>query len=99
MHDALTIAYVAYPDMFKCVRYRVDVELRGEHTSGETVMDVFGYRKCDDSWGFDGKNCRVALELDVPRFWDLFLDCVERCDEVSPLNKEPLVSFGQYVGL
>ena len=87
LHDALTLAYVAHPGMFKCVRHRVDVELRGEHTSGETVVDVFGYTKCDNSWGCDGRNCRVALELDVPRFWDLFLDCVERCDGISPLNK------------
>ncbi|KAH9947167.1 Inosine/uridine-preferring nucleoside hydrolase domain-containing protein [Amylocystis lapponica] len=86
LHDALTIAYVSQPDMFACKRYRVDVELTGTHTSGETVVDVWNYLKCDDTWGRSGKNCLVAESLDVPWFFDMFLQCVERCDGVSPLN-------------
>ncbi|KAI0000048.1 Inosine/uridine-preferring nucleoside hydrolase domain-containing protein [Russula vinacea] len=73
LHDALTIAYV-------------DVELTGAHTSGQTVADVWGYLKADDTWGRTGKNCEVATDLDVAAFFELFLDCVSRCDEVSPLN-------------
>lgn len=65
LHDALTIAYVARPDLFTCRRYRVDVELSGAHTAGETVVDIWNYRQCDDSWGRDGKNCMVAEKLDV----------------------------------
>lgn len=65
LHDALTIAYLAREDLFRCKRYRVDVELSGTHTSGETVVDVWNYRKCDDSWGRDGRNCLVAESLDV----------------------------------
>ena len=65
LHDALTIAYVARPELFTCRRYRVDIELSGTHTAGETVVDVWNYRKCDDSWGPDGKNCMVAEKLDV----------------------------------
>ncbi|KAA1466639.1 Inosine/uridine-preferring nucleoside hydrolase [Dentipellis sp. KUC8613] len=87
IHDALTVAYVSDPTLFTGKRYRVDVELHGAHTAGETVADVWGYRACDDSWGATGKNCFVALELDVPRFMNLFLDCVEECDKVSPLNE------------
>ncbi|KZT24584.1 nucleoside hydrolase [Neolentinus lepideus HHB14362 ss-1] len=86
LHDALTIAYVCQPDMFSCKRYRVDIELSGAHTSGETVVDIWGYRSCDDSWGAYGKNCLVAQSLEVDRFFTLFLDCVDRCDAVSPLN-------------
>ncbi|KZT05645.1 nucleoside hydrolase [Laetiporus sulphureus 93-53] len=87
LHDALTIAYVAQPDLFTCKRYRVDVELSGMHTAGETVVDIWNYRACDETWGRSGKNCLVAEKLDVPRFFDLFLDCVARCDAVSPLNQ------------
>ena len=108
LHDALTIAYVSDPEIFKCKRYRVDVELSGTHTAGETVVDIWNYRKCDDSWGRDGKNCMVAESLNVSRreaqffatvtladfralkvesFFKLFLDCVARCDTVSPLNQ------------
>lgn len=65
LHDALTVAYVARPDLFSLQRYRVDVELNGTHTSGETVVDVWDYRRCDDSWGSTGKNCLVAKSVDV----------------------------------
>lgn len=65
LHDALTIAYVSDPDMFQCKRYRVDVELSGAHTAGETVVDIWNYRNCGDSWGRDGKNCMVAESLNV----------------------------------
>ncbi|KAI0053783.1 nucleoside hydrolase [Auriscalpium vulgare] len=86
LHDALTIAYVSRPDLFSCTRYRVDIELEGKHTTGETVADVWGYQETDDTWGVTGKNCDVALGLDVPAFFEFFLECVAKCDAVSPLN-------------
>ncbi|KAF9226893.1 uridine nucleosidase [Gyrodon lividus] len=86
LHDALTIAYVSNPGLFKSKRYRVDVELHGQHTTGETVVDTWDYRKCDDTWGPTGKNCLVLESLEVDKFFDMFLDCVNRCDQVSPLN-------------
>lgn len=86
LHDALTIAYVCRPELFSSKRYRVNVELSGAHTSGETVVDVWGYHSTDNSWGATGKNCLVTESLDVNGFFALFLDCVRRCDEVSPLN-------------
>ncbi|KAH7922963.1 nucleoside hydrolase [Leucogyrophana mollusca] len=86
LHDALTVAYVSQPELFKSQRYRVDVELHGAHTAGETVVDVWHYRSCDDSWGVDGKNCLVAEVVEVDRFFDVLLGCVAQCDKVSPLN-------------
>lgn len=65
IHDALTIAYVSQPELFTGRRYRVDVELNGAHTTGETVADVWEYLKVDDTWGRTGKNCEVATDLDV----------------------------------
>ena len=65
LHDALTVAYVSRPDLFKCQRYRVDIELAGTHTTGETVVDIWDYRSCDDTWGPTGKNCMVAESLNV----------------------------------
>jgi len=67
LHDALTIAYVSRPDLFKSVRHRVDVELTGTHSLGETVVDVWNYRSCDETWGPEGKNCLVAQSVDVNR--------------------------------
>ncbi|KAG1735708.1 Inosine/uridine-preferring nucleoside hydrolase domain-containing protein [Suillus paluster] len=87
LHDALTIAYVSHPELFQVQRYRVDVELHGKHTAGETVIDIWNYRICDDSWGSTGKNCLVVQGgSGVAQFFELLLDCVSRCDGVSPLN-------------
>jgi uridine nucleosidase len=69
LHDALTIAYVARSELFTTQRRRVDVELHGKHTSGETVVDVWQHRTCDDSWGVNGKNCNVARSVDVSLFY------------------------------
>ena len=65
LHDALTIAYVSQPELFTIRRYRVDVELSGTHSIGQTVADVWGYQKVTDTWGRTGKNCEVAMDLDV----------------------------------
>ncbi|KAJ7437821.1 Inosine/uridine-preferring nucleoside hydrolase domain-containing protein [Mycena galericulata] len=87
LHDALTVAYVAQRELFQATRYRVDVELTGTHTSGETVVDVWNYQACDgNTWGPGGKNCIVTQSVDVAGFFTLFHDCVLRCDQLSPLN-------------
>ncbi|KAG1763147.1 Inosine/uridine-preferring nucleoside hydrolase domain-containing protein [Suillus occidentalis] len=86
LHDALAIAYVSHPELFGAQRFRVDVELHGKHTAGETVVDVWNYRQCDDSWGSNGKNCVVAQSVQVDQFFELLLNCVSRCDAISPLN-------------
>lgn len=90
LHDPLTIAYLSRPDIFKTTRYRVDVELTGTYTTGETVVDVWNYLDLveDDNWGVNGKNCLVAQSVDVAAFFDTFLACVEKCDKVSPLNQQ-----------
>jgi uridine nucleosidase len=65
LHDALTIAWVAHPELFESTRHRVDVELTGTHTMGETVVDVWRYRLCDDTWGRNGRNCIVVDSMNV----------------------------------
>ena len=68
LHDALTIAYIAHPEFFACRRYRVDVELSGTHSLGQTVVDIWKYNGVtEDCWGLEGKNCLVAESLDVRR--------------------------------
>jgi uridine nucleosidase len=102
LHDALTVGYVSNPELFNTARYRVDVELNGTHCMGETVVDIWQYRDCDHSWGPNGRNCLVVQALkvrsqygrlwpytykyQVDAFFSLFLECVSRCDAVSPLN-------------
>lgn len=65
LHDALTVAYLSRPDLFKIERHRVDIELTGTHTMGETVVDIWSYIPCDDTWGRNGKNCNVMKSVDV----------------------------------
>ncbi|CAE6522760.1 unnamed protein product [Rhizoctonia solani] len=86
IHDACCLAYLHDPSWFRSKRYRVDVELAGSHTAGETIVDVWGYAPTDDSWGPTGKNCIVTESMDVQLFFQLFFDCIEECDRVSPLN-------------
>ncbi|EJU06573.1 uridine nucleosidase [Dacryopinax primogenitus] len=86
MHDAVAVTYAAHPELFEATRYRVDVELAGTWTAGETVVDLWDYRGCDESWGAGGKNVLVTEKLDVPKFIDLFLECVDKADYASPLN-------------
>ncbi|KAF9651769.1 uridine nucleosidase [Thelephora ganbajun] len=88
LHDALTIAYIAHPEFFTRRRYRVDVELSGIHSLGQTVVDIWNYSGAtEDRWGAEGKNCLVAESLDVPKFFQFFLECIDYCDTKSPLNR------------
>lgn len=75
VHDALCMAFVAHPEMFKGTRHRVDVELAGQYTAGTTSVDLWGYRNAGltamhnpssrASWGREGKNVWVCEQVDV----------------------------------
>ncbi|KAK7040979.1 IU-nuc-hydro domain-containing protein [Favolaschia claudopus] len=87
LHDAMTVAYIAVPELFKGTRYRVDIELIGTHALGETVVDVWNHQVCGETgWGPGKKNCIGIQSVDVSGFFKFFHDCVLRCDQVSPLN-------------
>ncbi|KAG8956619.1 Uridine nucleosidase 1 [Tulasnella sp. 424] len=81
LHDVLTIVYVVAPQLFQTTRYRVDVELGVSHAVGETVVDLYRYRSCDDSWGKTGLNCHVAAGADIPEIFEIILRAVALCDE------------------
>lgn len=71
VHDVCAVVRVADPDVMTVRPAHVDVELRGEHTTGMTVTDFAGR---------DGRAREhlVAWELDRPRFWDVVLGAVGR---------------------
>jgi purine nucleosidase len=64
LHDVCAVAYLARPDLFTSKPARVDVELAGEFTTGETVVDFHS----------DRPNAIVPMRLDVPGFWDYVHD-------------------------
>ncbi|HEY2644619.1 MAG TPA: nucleoside hydrolase [Galbitalea sp.] len=60
LHDVCAVAYVAHPEFFVSKPARVSVELQGEFTTGETVVDFHS----------DAPNALVPMRLDVEAFWD-----------------------------
>jgi purine nucleosidase/pyrimidine-specific ribonucleoside hydrolase len=71
VHDPVAVAGVIEPGVLELREVFVAVETRGEWTTGTTVVDFHGrYRR--------PANARVAVGLDVERFWDLMLDALER---------------------
>lgn len=59
---------------------RVDIETCSHLSPGQTVCDVWHQSKLP-------KNCRVAMKLDVDRFWDLMLAAIDAADAAAPMNK------------
>lgn len=60
VHDVCAVAYVSRPDLFETRPARVEVETKGDFTSGMTVVDFHP--------GVS-PNAHVAVRLDVPGFW------------------------------
>jgi purine nucleosidase len=80
VHDVCAVAWVARPDVFGLVPARVQVETAGQLTAGMTVTDfdaagsADGAGPTDGGGGLDGGgNARVAMRIDVDRFWELTL--------------------------
>src|SRR6185436_11042523 len=64
IHDAVTVAHLAVPDLVRTAAYRVDVETTSELTRGRTVVDLHA---------LTGKppNVDVGIAIDRARFIDL----------------------------
>lgn len=69
IHDALAAAAALDPSLVRYEALPVDVELGGTLTTGETVTD---WRR---RWGKPA-NLEVAVEADIPRFFDRFIERV-----------------------
>ncbi|MET1073080.1 MAG: nucleoside hydrolase [Umezawaea sp.] len=71
LHDPVAVARVVDPSLVRCVDAHVEVELTGTHTLGATVVDLDDYRGL-------APNAKVAVELDVDRFWDRVVAAIGR---------------------
>ena len=69
IHDAVTVAHLAVPDLVRTVAYRVDVETASELTRGRTVVDLYAQTGRPP-------NVEVGREIDRGRFIDLLIDAV-----------------------
>jgi purine nucleosidase len=75
VHDVCAVAWVAQPGLFGLVPARVQVETAGRLTAGMTVTE---FEAAGSGVQADGGNARVAMSIDVGRFWDLALDTYQR---------------------
>ena len=57
---------------------RVNIEMGRSHSFGATIID-----NSNDA----EPNAKVYVEVDKKRFYEIFYDCLERADKVSPYNK------------
>ncbi|GLI27490.1 ribosylpyrimidine nucleosidase [Agromyces rhizosphaerae] len=71
LHDPVAVAVLTDPGCITTVHTRLDVELAGTETSGATVVDFDGMLAREP-------NAHVAVDIDVPRFWNGVVDAVAR---------------------
>ncbi|MDX8144926.1 nucleoside hydrolase [Lentzea sp. BCCO 10_0061] len=71
LHDPVAVARVIDPSLVTCVEAFVGIETTGTFTRGATVVDLHGRMK-------EPPNARVAVGLDVERFFEVVLDAVKR---------------------
>jgi len=69
LHDPITIALLADPDVVESVESHIDVELEGTYTAGATCIDLHDMLHRP-------KNVTVPVRLDVDRFWDLVTQAI-----------------------
>ncbi|MFD4640196.1 nucleoside hydrolase [Lentzea sp. NPDC058436] len=69
LHDPITVAIAIDRAVATVQRSHVDVETKGEFTSGATAVDLH------DMLGKE-PNADIAITLDVPRFWQLVREAV-----------------------
>lgn len=69
LHDPLAVARVIDPGIVGCVPAPVRVETTGVHTYGATVVDLHHVTG-------DADNAQIAVDVDVPRFFDLVVDAI-----------------------
>ena len=69
VHDACAVALVIDSSVLRSVDAFVAIETEGRWTRGATVADLHGRLE-------QPPNAKVAMELDVPRFWDLVVGAI-----------------------
>jgi len=69
LHDPITVALLACPDVVDSVESHLDVEVDGTFTSGATSVDLFDMLHQEP-------NVTVPITLHVDEFWDLIVEAV-----------------------
>ena len=69
LHDPVTISYLIDPEVLTLKECHVDIEISSEQCNGRTNCDVTGFLGLKE-------NARVALDIDVERYWNIVEDCL-----------------------
>ncbi len=72
MYDSCAIAYLVQPEMFETVHTFVDIETKGEFTSGCSVVDLKGYLK-------QNPNVYVCVDINPDMFKSWLMESVKKC--------------------
>jgi pyrimidine-specific ribonucleoside hydrolase len=72
LHDPLAVATVIDPSISETLKCKVEVETKGEHTRGMTVVDRRSYRRVTGPEA----NVDVCVSVDSERFHGMFMDRV-----------------------
>lgn len=73
IHDACAIAGIIDPSLVTDMRFlHGEVELQGDILRGATIFDYHDYLELE-------KNIHVVFDMDNKRFFELLLDCIEKC--------------------
>jgi len=75
LHDPLTIAYVMDPTLVTTQEMFIDVETKAAIANGKTVADKFKVTGNEP-------NVSVAVDLDIDRFLEIFIDAIEGYSKV-----------------
>lgn len=91
MHDPLAVAAVADPEVLRTVRAPIHVETQGQHSRGQTIVDLrrtwdpdnhndpSALGLADDyEAGEGGVVHQVGFDVDADRFFNLLTDALER---------------------
>jgi pyrimidine-specific ribonucleoside hydrolase len=80
VHDPLAVGAVIDPSFLRTENLPVDVELRGELTRGQMVVD----RRADPTWRTGApQSTRVALDVDAERFLEFLIERLEEHQAVG----------------
>lgn len=73
VHDPCTIAYLLKPEIFEAQLAYLDVEIQGQLTAGETVVDFAGLMN-------QKSNAKILMGLDRQMFVDLIISLLHQFD-------------------
>ena len=68
LHDPMAIAYVIDPSIFITKFYQVDIETKGEFTTGMTVVERRILQNLKDE-----RNAEIIIEVNAKKFHNLIL--------------------------